>query len=177
MHKEVMQQLIQQQKKMREGKEAERVAAEKCERDRLEMAEQREAAEKVERERLAELELSKVRPIHSSPNASTGLNNHSLFASRPISFNMEDSTGEEVDYSSSDFTITDESSNQSMLDTVVLLYDSWNFFFYSQVICYSSKKGGSDASNNNNKRPYHLVIMPPTGSSITPFQNSSELVL
>ena len=154
MHKEVMQQLIQQQKKMREEKEAERVAAEKCERERLEidqreaakkveqerleMAEQREAAEKVEKERLAELERSKVRPIHSSPNASTGLNNHSLFASRPISFNMEDSTGEEVDYSSSDFTITDESSNQSMLDTVVLLYDSWNFFFYSQVICYSS---------------------------------------
>ena len=52
MHKEVIKQLIQQQRKRREEK-----AAEEVQRGRFEM-EQREAAKKVEQERLAEQERS-----------------------------------------------------------------------------------------------------------------------
>ena len=138
--------------------------------------EQSEAAKKVEREKLAELERSKVQPVHSSPKVSSGLKNHSLFASRPLSFNMEGSIGDEVDYSSSDFTITDESSNQSMLDTFVLIHYHLDFFFYSQVIRYSLLQGGSDVANNKNKRPYNVVKLLEPRSSMTSFLNSSEIV-
>ena len=173
MHKEVMQQLTQQQRKVREEKAA-KEAADRLERERLEI-EQSEAAKKVEREKFAELERGKGQPVHSSPNV-LSFKNPSLFASRPLSFNMEGSIGDEVDYSSSDFTITDESSNQSMLDTRVLIYDQLDFFFYSQLKRYSLLQGGPEASNSNNKRPYHLVELPEPGSSMTAFLNSSEIV-
>lgn len=146
MHKEVMQQLTQQQRKVREAKAA-KEAADRLERERLEI-EQSEAAKKVEREKLAELERGKGQPVHSSPNV-LSFKNPSLFASRPLSFNMEGSIGDEVDYSSSDFTITDESSNQS----------------------------GPEASNSNNKRPYHVVELSEPGSSMTAFLNSSEITV